>query len=65
MMIYGLLAADSKWMMENGWKAEIKLNLLLEGLTNWQFEQAEAKTNRFTRQHKLKTKRCVTFCWRI
>jgi hypothetical protein len=48
------LATDSKWMMENGWKAEIKLGSLLEGLTNWQFEQAEAKTQQFTTQHNVK-----------
>lgn len=48
------LATDTKWMMENGWKAEIKLSSLLEGLTNWQFEQVEAKTRRFTNQHNVK-----------
>lgn len=48
------LAMDSKWMMENGWKTEIKLGSLLEGLTNWQFEQAGAKTCRFTNQHIVK-----------
>ena len=48
------LATDSRWMMEHGWGTEIKLGSLLEGLTNWQFEQAEAKTSRFTNQHSVK-----------
>lgn len=48
------LAMDSKWMMENGWKTEIRLGSLLEGLTNWQFEQAEAMTNYFTHQRNVK-----------
>ncbi len=48
------LATDSKWMMENGWNTEIKIHSLLEGLTTWQFEQAEAQTRRFTSQRNVK-----------
>jgi len=48
------LATDSKWMMEHGWGMELKQKELLEGLSHWQFEQAEAKTKRFTSQHSVK-----------
>ena len=48
------LAADTKWMMENGWEKEINLYSLLDGLSGWQFEQAEAKSNRFTSRQNVK-----------
>ena len=34
--------------------ADQQLGSLLEGLTNWQFEQAEAMTNYFTHQRNVK-----------
>jgi len=48
------IATDSKWMMENGWNAEINLKALVEGLSNWHFEKAAAKSSRFTNLHNVK-----------
>lgn len=48
------IAADSKWLMEYGWEKEIKLPELLKGMSNWEFEQAEAKATRFTKQSNVK-----------
>ncbi|MBR4577588.1 MAG: TniQ family protein [Clostridia bacterium] len=39
------VAADSKWMMENGWNSKVNFSLLTDSLSVWQFEQAEAKTS--------------------
>ena len=51
------VAADTKWMVENGWNSEINFRLLIDGLSIWQFEQAEAKTSLYavTRSVKAET----------
>ena len=36
------IATESKWIMENGWNKELDLRRLVEGLSVWDFEQAEA-----------------------
>lgn len=48
------LAVDSKWMMENGWGMELRQKELLEGLSHWQFEQAEAKARQFSSRESVK-----------
>ena len=48
------LATDSKWMMEHGWGTAFKLKELIEGLSHWQFEQAEAKVKRLTSRESVK-----------
>ena len=58
------LAADSKWMMEHGLGMAFKQNELLEGMSQWQFEQAEAKTKRFTSHKSVKAKCSTISCWR-
>ena len=51
------LAADSKWMMEHGWGTALKQKELMDGLSHWEFEQAEAKAKRFT---SLESVKCET-----
>ena len=48
------IATDSKWMMEHGWGMELKQKKLLEGLSQWQFELAEAKAKRFSSRESIK-----------
>lgn len=40
--------------MENGWEMALKQKELLEGLFQWQFEQTEAKTKRFSNRESVK-----------
>ncbi len=48
------LATDSKWMMEHGWEMTLRHKELLEGLSLWQFEQAEATVKRFSSRESVK-----------
>lgn len=48
------LATDSKWMMEHGLEIELKQKDLLGGLSQWQFELAEAKAKRFSSRESIK-----------
>lgn len=45
---------DSKWMMEHGWGMALRQKELLEGLSQWQFEQAEAKAKMFSSRERVK-----------
>ena len=48
------LATDSKWMMEHGLEIALKQKDLLGGLSQWQFELAEAKVKRFSSRESIK-----------
>lgn len=41
-------------MMEHGWGMAFKQKELLEGMSQWQFEQAEAKVKRFSNRESVK-----------
>ena len=48
------LVTDSKWMLEHGWGMALRQKELLEGLSQWQFEQAEAKAKMFSSSESVK-----------
>ena len=48
------IAADSKWLMENGWRKETNLGLLETDLSQRQFERAIAVTMRSSSRFNLK-----------